>query len=95
MALPATPYNPGAPSRQVDPPSFAAAITPNDDDDLTEVPRFVSFTKSTDVLANIAVIMEGQITPVVLTLQCGVQHKLRVRRVMSTDTTATVVIGYW
>jgi len=95
MALPTDLHNPGAPSRQVDPCSFAAEITANDNTDLTIVPRFILISKGTDTVANLAVIMDGMLTAVVLPLATGIMHRLRVRRIMSTDTTATKIVALW
>ncbi len=92
MALPTTAWNPGAPSRQVDPFSNAAEITPNDDTDLTVVGRGVIV----GVGGNLAVVLAGMNTVIVLPgLVPGIVHPVRVRRVMSTDTVAEDIVVVW
>lgn len=97
MALPTERFNPGAPSQQVDPANFSRAASPSDNADCLTggANRYVSIAKGTDALADLAYIPFGELAPVTVTLQTGVLHKIAVRRVMTTNTTATQVILHW
>lgn len=92
MALPTTPFNPGAPSRQVDPPGFAAAVTPSDDVDLTTLTRGLFVGVGGDV----AVIMSGNLIATTFkNVGDGQILPIIVRRVMATNTTATNIVALW
>lgn len=71
------------------PASRAFAITPNDSTDLTRWTRSVYVGGS----GNLSVILVGDTAAVTFTnLQAG-YHPLRVKRVRSTGTTATNIVG--
>ncbi len=92
MGLPTDIHNPGAPSRQVDPASLGAAITPTDDTDLPVTCRGIYVGVGGDV----AVILDGMITA--MTFKNAAQGRvlpIRVRRVMATGTAATNLIALW
>lgn len=92
MALPTVPYNPGAPSRQVDPAGFAAAVTPNDDTDVAPLARGVFV----GVGGDLTVVMEGSlVTTTFKNVGDGQLLPIRVRRVMATGTTATNILTLW
>lgn len=68
----------------------AAAITPSDDNDLSEPTRGIYVGASGDVKVDLF----GGSTAVTFTaLAAGVVHPLRVTKVYSTDTTATGIVG--
>jgi len=70
----------------------AVAITPNDSTDLTTPTRGLYVGASGDV----SVILVGDTNPVTLVgLAAGIVHPLRVRRVRSTSTSATSIVGVW
>lgn len=71
------------------PASRAVSVTPNDDADLTTVSRGLHV----NVAGNIAVIFENDASSVVLTVVAGVALPYRVRRVLSTGTTATGIFA--
>ena len=66
------------------------AITKSDTDELAFVTNYLYIGGA----GNVAVILEGDDDSVVLTgLAVGVLHKLRVKKVMSSNTTATAIVG--
>lgn len=71
------------------PPTHAVAVTPDDDNDLTHVTRYL-YVGGT---GNVKVTMQGGETVVLTGLVQGHMHPIRVSRVHSTDTTATAIIG--
>lgn len=73
-----------------DPGERATAITPSDSADLTNPTRGLYVGASGDV----SVILVGDSAAVTFTgLAAGIVHPLRVKRVRSTGTTATDIVG--
>lgn len=74
------------------PASFAAAVTPNDSTDLTTWPRALFVAGAGDI----AVLMAGDGAAVTFTgVPAGTILPVRVKRVKSTGTTATGIVGVW
>jgi hypothetical protein len=74
------------------PATRAVAITPHDSNDLADVTRGLYVGVSGDV----RVILAGDTSAVTLTgLAAGMVHPLRVKRVLSTSTTATGIVGLY
>lgn len=69
----------------------AVSITPSDSDDLDVVPRAIYVGGSGDVKVDM---LDGS-TVTFKSLQAGEVHWIRPRRVYSTDTTATDIIGLY
>ena len=68
------------------------AITKSDTDELPYITNYLYIGGA----GNVAVILEGDTAAVTLTgLAVGVLHKLRVKQVMSTNTTATAIVGLY
>jgi len=78
----------------ITPAGYAAAVTPSDTDNLAQITRKIYIGGT----GNLAVIMTGDVTntPVVFSaLPVGTVLDIRVKRVMSTDTTATNIVALW
>ena len=73
------------------PVSFAAAVTPDDSNDLTNVTRGVYVGAS----GNVKVDLLGGSTVTFSGLAAGVVHPLRVTRIYATGTTATGILALW
>lgn len=73
------------------PASYAAAITPNDSTDLSDVPRALYCTGD----GTVRVTMRGGGSAVDLPMIAGVALPVRVSRVWATGTTATGIVGVW
>ena len=69
----------------------AFAITPDDATDLSFATRGIIVAVS----GNVSVIMQNDTDPVTVYLAAGVQHALNVKRVRSTGTTATGIVGLY
>ncbi|KAA0697404.1 hypothetical protein DTW90_18410 [Neorhizobium sp. P12A] len=69
---------------------FAAAVTPDDANDLAYVTRGIYV----GVAGNLAVNMSGNGGPVTIPVQPGL-HPLAVSRILSTGTTATGIVAIW
>ena len=67
------------------------AVTASDTVDLAWTPRAILITKTTDTMADVAVIDLTGVTTT-LTLACGLWHPCRCTRVMATNTTATKIL---
>lgn len=83
---------PGNPSHLILPSSSHFLITPNDNADLPKATRAVSFAtagsiKVTTVDGDTLIIPSGA-------LAAGLMHPVRWRRVHSTDTTASGIVGF-
>lgn len=70
------------------PASRAAAITPDDNNDLPTTTRMLLV----GVAGDVSVIMAGDSAPVTLKLPVGI-HPLRIKRVRQTGTAATSLVG--
>ena len=75
----------------IDPAAGAAIITPSDSADLAEAPRGLYVGVTGDVQVDMA---DGD-TVIFKALAAGVVHPLMVRRVYSTNTTATDIVGVY
>lgn len=69
----------------------AVAITPNDGTDLVTVTRGIYIGGA----GNLAVVMSSGDAVTFTALAVGVIHPLRIARVKSTNTTATLIIGVY
>ena len=69
------------------PPQRAATVTPNDSEDLPDVTKGIHCNAAGDLVA----IFKGDDTAVTLNLLAGRTYRYRLRRVLATGTTATVV----
>lgn len=68
----------------------AELVTPNETTDLAYVTLFIRVTGA----GNINAILAGATAPVVLPFLAGETQRIRVRRILVTNTTATGIIGY-
>lgn len=68
----------------------SVAVTPNDGADLVDVTRALHCNAS----GNVSVIMAGDSAAVTKAVIAGVTYSWRVKRVLATGTTATVVAEY-
>jgi hypothetical protein len=69
---------------------FAAAVTPDDNNDLAYVTRGIYV----GVAGNLVVNMSGNGGPVTIPVQAGL-HPLAVSRILSTGTTAAGLVAVW
>jgi hypothetical protein len=76
----------------IDSPLHAAAITPSDTADLAATTDFISFVNSGAQTLQVTT-FSGE-TLAIGALPSG-QYRMRVRRVWSTGTTVTSIVGYW
>lgn len=73
-----------------DPASYAVAVTPNNDADLAHITRGLWVGGA----GNVAVILENDTDAVTLAgVGAGTLLPIRVKRVMSTNTTATLIVA--
>jgi hypothetical protein len=79
------------PSNSVGPATSAVSITPHDTNDLDTVTRGIYVGASGDLKVD----MVGGGTVIFVALVGGVIHPIQARRVYSTGTTATGIIGIW
>lgn len=78
--------------QQIQPPTNAAAVTPNNSADLASNSRGLMVA----VAGNVKVDMVDSGTAIVLTgLAVGVMYPICVKRVYATDTTATGITVFW
>jgi len=75
----------------IDPSDYAVAVTPSDSADLAKVSRGLYVGASGDVKVDLA---SGE-TVTFVALAAGIVHPLQVRRVYSTDTTATDIVAVY
>ncbi len=73
------------------PATHAAAVTPNDSTDLSDVTRWVWVGGA----GNLAVIMQDGSTPTLTGVPAGSLLPIRVSRVKATGTTATTIVARW
>lgn len=73
------------------PASSAAAVTPDDSAELSDVTRWV-FVGGT---GNLVVVMANGATVTFTAVEAGTLLPIRVSRVMATDTTATNIVALW
>jgi hypothetical protein len=71
------------------PPDRGFAITPDDDNDLAITTRGIMVGGG----GNVSLVTAGGDTVTLPSLAVGVQYVIRARRVLSTNTTATGIIG--
>lgn len=69
------------------PPQRAATVTPNDSEDLPDVTKGIHCSAAGDLVA----IFADDSSAVTLTLLAGTTYRYRLRRILATGTTATVV----
>jgi len=74
------------------PASNAFAVTPNDSADLTHAARGLYVGASGDVKVDL---VGGDTAVTLVGLAAGVVHPIRVKRVYSTDTTATSIVALY
>lgn len=67
------------------------AVTPDNNADLAQVARGLMATGS----GNVVVILEGDTVAVTLSIVVGVPLRARVKRVLSTSTTATGIVALY
>ncbi len=68
----------------------AFLITPNDDTDLSEVTRAISFA----VAGDLEIITQDGTTIIIPGLAAGIMHPIGAQRVRAAGTTATGIVGY-
>lgn len=73
------------------PLEYAFTITPHATDELDYVTRAILATGAGDV----EVVLKGDSAPVVVPFAAGEMRPLRVKRVISTNTTAIGIIGFY
>lgn len=89
--MPITDHFAGFGSGLESPATGLLVIAPSDGADLTVMPRALMVTQS----GNVAVVMKDGSTGTLPALQAGVPYPIRVRRVLSTGTTATGIVGLY
>ncbi len=72
----------------------AVSVTPSDTTDLNEIPRGLH-ADGVGSHHNVAVILEGDASSVIINMAKGHIMPLRVRRVLATGTTATSVVALY
>lgn len=72
----------------------AVDVTPDDDNDLSEVTRGIH-AHGAGSHHDLSVILQGDDNPVVIAIAKGDILPLRVRRVRATDTTATTIVALY
>lgn len=75
----------------IDPAEKVFAITPNDSTALEHDTRAISLAG----IGNLAVITVGGDNITILGLAAGIMHPIRLRKVLSTGTTASGIFGYY
>lgn len=75
-----------------DPATNFAAVTPNDSTDLTVYPRGISFVATGAIKVTQ---LDGTVATIPSGMAPGVIHWIRVKRIWSTDTTATGIVAWW
>lgn len=83
--------HPNRPFDMKEPYNSAAALTPDDVNELTTVTRGLMV----NVAGDVAVIFNEDTASVTLTLQAGVVYPFRVKQVLLTGTTATGIVGFF
>lgn len=73
----------------------AVEITPNDSEDLAEIPRAINFLKGGGGHAAIRMILDGDSQSVLVHLAHAGIYPLRARRIYATDTTATNIVALY
>jgi hypothetical protein len=75
-----------------DAPNHAAPITPSDDVDCPAT-TWISFSQSGSQTLRITTVGGDELT--ITGLAGGVLHPIRAKRVWSTGTTVTTIVGWW